>query len=311
MSTANNHTPPLAQDSTLAALQFHPLAQTFPLMEDAELKALAADIDAHGLVEPIILYENQILDGRNRYRACREAGVEPTYRPFMGDDPFAFVVSANLHRRHLTIDQKRDLAAKLLVRDPRLSDRQIGKMVGLSKNTAADVRYESEGRGQFDHVETRIDTKGRKQPAKKLKLAPRTPHPRRPWTPRPSPTEGSSPTASDDQLIREGEAAAAEYKRLVEAAAVSRDRIIDEFFALASGGNILQRIRAAKRNNTVIADFLDALGVEGMRAAMSPEFEQQLRAALKQTPAPAAPASNSDNLEIPLCLRRNPPRLLN
>jgi hypothetical protein len=66
-----------------------------------------------------------------------------------------------------------------------------------------------------------------------------------------------------------------------------RDRTIDEFFALASGDNILEHIRAAKRNDTVIADLLDALGVDGMRVAMSPAFGQQLRAVLpKHRPNP-------------------------
>ena len=90
---------------------FHPLADMFPLMEGTEFDALVADIRNHDLIEPIILYEDKILDGRNRYRACQKAGVEPTFRPFMGDDPLAFVISANLHRRHLTIEQKRELAA--------------------------------------------------------------------------------------------------------------------------------------------------------------------------------------------------------
>ena len=52
-------------------LAFHPLANVFPLLAGEEFDALVADIQASGLREAIWLYEGQILDGRNRYRACQ------------------------------------------------------------------------------------------------------------------------------------------------------------------------------------------------------------------------------------------------
>ena len=52
-------------------LTFHPLANVFPLLEGEEFDALVADIAASGLCEAVWLYEGQILDGRNRYRACQ------------------------------------------------------------------------------------------------------------------------------------------------------------------------------------------------------------------------------------------------
>ena len=84
-----------------AELKFHPLADIFPLIEGAEFDELIADIKANGLLEPIVVHEEMILDGRNRYRACLAAGVEPTLTPFRGDDPVAFVISANLRLPHL------------------------------------------------------------------------------------------------------------------------------------------------------------------------------------------------------------------
>lgn len=51
-------------------LEFHPLANIFPLVEGTEFDELVADIKTHGLHEPIVLHEDQILDGRNRAPYC-------------------------------------------------------------------------------------------------------------------------------------------------------------------------------------------------------------------------------------------------
>jgi ParB-like chromosome segregation protein Spo0J len=96
-----------------AGLPFHPLAELFPLMEGEDYAALVADIRAHGLREPAVVYENQLLDGRNRQRACLETGEVLRTRPLTGDDPLEFVLSANLHRRHLNESQRAMVAAKL------------------------------------------------------------------------------------------------------------------------------------------------------------------------------------------------------
>jgi N6-adenosine-specific RNA methylase IME4 len=95
------------------AIPFHPLADIFPLMEGEAFDNLVASIKANGLREPIVLFQNKILDGRNRDRACTAAGVDPVYAPFRGGDPVAFVVDANLHRRHLSESQRAMVAARL------------------------------------------------------------------------------------------------------------------------------------------------------------------------------------------------------
>jgi hypothetical protein len=81
----------------------------------------------------------------------------------------AYVISKNIHRRHLTAEQKRDLITKLLKADPAKSDREIGRITKTDKNTVASVRAKEEARGEIHHVEKRADSKGRKQPAKKTK----------------------------------------------------------------------------------------------------------------------------------------------
>lgn len=83
------------------------------MLEGVEADALAANIKAHGLHEPIWLHEGRVLDGRNRLRACLAAHVEPRWRTYTGDSPTAFAVSANIVRRHLDDGARAFVGAKL------------------------------------------------------------------------------------------------------------------------------------------------------------------------------------------------------
>jgi ParB-like chromosome segregation protein Spo0J len=96
----------------ISPLGFHPLAQIFPLLSDDGLQALANDIAQHGLLDEIVLYEGEILDGRCRYLACDRVGVAPKFNDYVGDDPLGFVISRNVHRRHLTTIQRTFAAAR-------------------------------------------------------------------------------------------------------------------------------------------------------------------------------------------------------
>lgn len=98
----------------IVSIPFHPLANLVPAMDPGELAQLVEDVRTHGLREPITLYDGQILDGRHRYAACRLAGVALRWELYEGDDPVAFVLSKNLHRRHLTSAQKAAIAAAAL-----------------------------------------------------------------------------------------------------------------------------------------------------------------------------------------------------
>ena len=156
-------------DTVGAEIEFHPLADIFPPMEGADFEALVVDIKVNGLHEPIVIHEGKIPDGRNRYRACVAAGIEYALTLYRGDDPAGFVVSANIHRRHLTQKQRRDFVAELVKAAPERSDNATAKLAKVSDKTVTKVRKELEGRSEIPNVSKRTDTKGRAQPAKRAK----------------------------------------------------------------------------------------------------------------------------------------------
>ena len=121
----------------------HEYAELFPLATDAELADMAADIKVRGLMNPIILLDGRILDGRNRYAACAAAGVEPQFRAYAGSDPLGDVVAWNLHRRQLTVGQRAAVALKLKpVLEEQARERMAarkGEQPGTSKANLPDL----------------------------------------------------------------------------------------------------------------------------------------------------------------------------
>ena len=92
----------------------HPAAELFPLIEGDDFEELVADIAANGLLEPVwVTVDGDLLDGRNRVRACHRTGRQVTIRTYEGSDPVGLVVSLNLKRRHLTTGQKAMLALEV------------------------------------------------------------------------------------------------------------------------------------------------------------------------------------------------------
>ena len=97
------------------SLEFHPIADLFPLLEGEEFEALVASIrTGWDSSHPIVMYEGKILDGRNRARAAEKAGVVPTYQQWVGDDPWAFVWGENGLRRHLEPGQRAALLLEII-----------------------------------------------------------------------------------------------------------------------------------------------------------------------------------------------------
>jgi len=90
----------------------HPVAAIFPMLPQEDLEELAADIKQRGLIYPIIIDGDQIIDGRNRLAACKIAKVEPSFAAYEGDDITGFIMASNINRRHLTKGQQAMILVK-------------------------------------------------------------------------------------------------------------------------------------------------------------------------------------------------------
>lgn len=98
--------------------QPHPAAELFPMMPTDQYEAFKEDVRKNGFQQDIVLYKGQILDGRNRYKAAVELDMlDDLPIAEMDDDtdidPYQWVISRNLHRRHLNESQRALVAAKL------------------------------------------------------------------------------------------------------------------------------------------------------------------------------------------------------
>jgi ParB-like chromosome segregation protein Spo0J len=116
------------------------------MMDPDSFKRLKADIKENGQEKCITFFDGQLLDGRNRMKACEELGIEPSIEEIedSGDgkfDPFRWVLSVNLHRRHLTESQRAMVAAKLatLKRGANQHSKEDAQICAPSMEQAADM----------------------------------------------------------------------------------------------------------------------------------------------------------------------------
>jgi hypothetical protein len=179
-------------------IKVHPACGFFPPMSPDELRELGKDIRAYGLKSPIALYckDNpsdaaswSMIDGCNRLDAMELEGIpfelafrklsrRPIYRWFLisddndiifpdepivraDADPYAYVISANIHRRHLRPAEKRDLIAKLIKAQPEKSNRQIAKTAKVDDKTVGAVRSELEASAEIPQLEKTIGADGK------------------------------------------------------------------------------------------------------------------------------------------------------
>ena len=138
-------------------MKFHEASDIFPLMQGDDFKLLKNDIAKNGQHEPIIIFQNQIIDGRNRFRVCQELGIEsPSIEWEENGSLIDFVISKNLHRRHLNESQRGMVAARIAnLKKGQRQDRQIcpsttqkeaSDLLGISERSVKSARkVQSEG----------------------------------------------------------------------------------------------------------------------------------------------------------------------
>ncbi len=123
-------------------MKSHNLSNLFPMMGVKEFKELKEDIKQNGQIDPIALFEGEILDGRNRYKACRELKIEPKTKQFKGKDALQHIISTNLHRRHLNESQRAIIGEKLATTPKHYN--QFVKSLGDSSNELTSQKQAAE-----------------------------------------------------------------------------------------------------------------------------------------------------------------------
>ena len=134
-------------------MKIHPVAELFPMMSESELSELSDDIKKNGLQHPVIFDKDVLLDGRNRMAACKLAGVEFNSKEYRGNDPVSFIISSNLHRRHLTESQRGMVAARIAtmrqgertdkpcVNSSKVSQSEAAKLLNVSRSIVQDAKF--------------------------------------------------------------------------------------------------------------------------------------------------------------------------
>ena len=193
-SKANGPSPQQQQPQQLApergrrpswrdVLKVHPAADLFPLMSRDELLELGEDIKKNGLHNRVAVIGDPddpiLIDGRNRLDAMELAGLEVirggkvnrevVQTSILEGDPYEYVISVNIRRRHLTAEQKRELIVAVLKEKPETSNRQVAKQVKADDKTVGKVRRELEATAELPQLEKTIgaDGKARKPPGRR------------------------------------------------------------------------------------------------------------------------------------------------
>jgi hypothetical protein len=140
MSNVENIKPRRPTDPDYTVLIAHELANLMPLIEGKPFDELKADLRANGLRVKIMLFQDRILDGRNRYRALKEIGHDfsaENFEVFTGTlaDAEAYVISINMLRRQMSNAEKGKVIERMIFKYPDESDRGIARRCGMSSHS--------------------------------------------------------------------------------------------------------------------------------------------------------------------------------
>ena len=126
----------------------HDACSIAPRATEAEREELKRDIADNGVQIPLVIWNDEngtpwIVDGRHRFEICKELNIDFPTREFKGTEVemVAFVVGANLRRRHLTESQRAAVKAKAEKLSKSYQDRagKSGRPVGVKNDTTAEA----------------------------------------------------------------------------------------------------------------------------------------------------------------------------
>lgn len=151
----------------------HEFAGIIPAMTEEEYRSLVQGIKEQGFYKdkPIILFEDKILDGRHRYRACQELKIEPKFETYTGKDPLGYVVAANINRRQLTPTQKATIALDLLPYLEKEAKKRMALGGGDKRAGSQKIDYPVEDQGKSTEKAAKMTGANRQyvSDAKKIK----------------------------------------------------------------------------------------------------------------------------------------------
>lgn len=96
---------PVVNPKAPSGLAPHPLCLAFAAMSPNEFLDLSDSIINIGVQNPITLYQGMVIDGRHRYQAASEFGMDCPFVELGDVDPKDFVMAQNKARRHITAAQ--------------------------------------------------------------------------------------------------------------------------------------------------------------------------------------------------------------
>ncbi len=137
---------PIIYDLKVTTIPFHKFCEIFPPMSKEEFISLKQSIKEKGQQDPIVLWKNQIVDGKHRYLACKELSIQIKCLEYEGEekDLLDYVIAKNLERRHLTASQKATLGEDLkpfyseLAEKRMLSGKKLDPTAIMREGTASE-----------------------------------------------------------------------------------------------------------------------------------------------------------------------------
>lgn len=135
---------------------FHDFVNIYPVLPKAELKILSDDIKQNGLLEPITMWNDFIVDGRNRFLACKMANIESRFQ-YKNDltelELLRYITSKNSKRRNLTPIEKAAIASIIFEKESML------------------IKQEDDRKKEIERKEQELKLKRKKMEQEELELA--------------------------------------------------------------------------------------------------------------------------------------------